>query len=317
MNYAIRALWSVILGAVCGVSAVPGTPSKQGKSRPAKKPEVSVPLEIAQPKRKVEDCVLATIYHPEGIVLIRQSDLRSGLSGQAPSLRDAIIKELIILDGKTLAKAKMLNMGSMEEEVEKALSRAQEQLGMTREGLIAFFKEQGLTLEEAKKELERGLIVENVIDSRVKTKAQVSNKAIEQYHNDHPVVRYSFHQAVVPLGGSSKALRRAIVEQEIASGNIEHSVDWADIGAIAEKDISGEKAYIKDLPVGAVIISDESDGEFTLLKFIAKKITPLEERKNDIANMLTQERYIQTQKTYFDKLFQEANIRYSDKAVRP
>jgi hypothetical protein len=264
------------------------------------------------PKREVVDRVLATIYHPEGIVLVCQSDLRPGLSGQTPSLRDALIKELIILDGKVLTTAKLLHMGSTEEEVEKALSRAQEQLKMTRDELIQFFKEQGLTLEEAKKELARGLLVENVIDARVRTKAQVSNKAIEHYYNEHPIVMYSLKQATVPFGSSSKKLTRALIEQEIASGQIEESVRWIDLGAIPDKDFAPEKAFMKELPAGSVVISAESDEGITLLKLVAKRVTPLEERKSDIANTLSQERYVETQKTYFERLLKDAHIRYSD-----
>jgi len=310
----VLAFWFV---SVITPKASSGSKAPKLSQAPAQKKEVPsqdvLPLVRTAPKRDIVDCVLATIYHTEGIVLVCQSDLRAGLSGQVPSLRDAIIKELIILDGKTLTKAKMLTTGSMEDEVEKALSRAQEQLSMTRDELTAFFKEQGgLTLEEAKKELERGLTVENVIDTRVKSKAQVSHGAIEQYHKDNPIVMYTLKRAQVPLGASSKALTKALIQRDIASGEIEKSAQWIDLGAVPEKDFSSEKAYIKNLPVGSTVISDESDEDFTLLKLVAKKEIPLDERKNDIANKLTQDRYIQTQKSYFDTLLKDANIRYSN-----
>lgn len=312
MNYVIGSLWLALLcAAFCVDSKSPQTPSKKVPSKSVKKlEEVTAPVSN-RPKRVLVDAVLATIYHPEGIVPVRRSDLRPGLSGQAPSLQDAILKELIILDGKALSKAKMLHMGATEEEVEKALSRAQEQLQMTREELIAFFKDQGLTLDEAKRELERGLMVESVIDARVKTKAHVSNKAIEQYHRDHPLITYSLCQATVPLGLSSKALTRALIKREIESGEIETSVKWLDIGAVPEKDFAPEKAFIKELAPGSVVISDEADDGFTLLKIVSKKVATLEERKNDIAQTLAQERYGQTQKAYFEKLLQEAHVRYS------
>ena len=266
------------------------------------------------PKREVANKVLATIYHPEDKVVICQSDLRAGLHGQAPSLRDAIIKELIILDGKTLAKSKILNIDTSEDEIEKALSRAQEQLGRTREELIEFFKEQQLTLEEAKKELARGIIIENVIDARVKRNSLVSDRAIEQYHKEHPHISYSLRRATVPLNGRSKALTRVLLQREIESGEIETSVSWVDIHDIPDKDFAPEKAYIKELPAGTVVISEESDEGFTLLKLVEKKVATLAERKNEIAGILAQERYMTTQKTYFDKLMQEANIRYSETA---
>lgn len=306
MNY-------VMCGFVIALSSsVVGDAKAPAKKKLEKVQEGALALIRTTSQREVADRVLATIYHPEGTVLVCQSDLRPGLGGQAPTLRDAIIKELIILDGKTLAKAKMLQMGTTEDEVEKALSRAQEQLSMSREELVAFFKEQGLTLEEAKKELERGLIVENVIGTRVQTKAQISNKAIEQYHKDHPIITYTLQQAFVPLGASSKALTRALIEREIASKEIEQSVKWIDLGAIPEKDFAQDKAFIKDLPSGSVVITDETDEGFTLLKLVARNEIALEARKNEIANKLGQERMMQTQKAYFEGLLKDANIRYTD-----
>ncbi len=298
MKYLIIGLSLVSLRCVAAPKPLKSTPA------PAKAPKPA-------PKREVADKVLATIYHPEDKVVICQSDLQAGLGGQAPSLRDAIIKELIILDGKALTKSKILNINISEDEVEKALSRAQEQLGKTREELIEFFKEQGLTLAEAKKELERGLIIETVIEARVKTKSMISDRAIELYHKEHPHVTYSLRRAEVPLNGSSKALTRAIIDREIASGDIETSVSWVDIRDILEKDFAPEKAYLKELPAGAVVISDESDEGFVLLKFVEKKEASLADRKNEISSILSQELYITNQKNYFDKLMNEANIRYS------
>ncbi len=295
MKYLILGIWFVSLGCI-------GTLRSKVTPKPV-------------PKREMADKVLATIYHPEDKVVICQSDLsRAGLSGQEPSLRDAIIKELIILDGKTLTKSKILNIAVSEDEIEKSLSRAQEQLGKTREELVEFFKEQGLTLAEAKKELERGQIIETVIEARVKTKSMVSDRAIEQYCKEHPHVTYTLRRATVPLNGSSKALTRALLQREMDSGEIETSVSWVDIGDIPDKDFAPEKAYIKELPAGSVVISDESDEGFTLLKLVSKKVATLAERKNEIAGILGKEMYLTTQKNYFDKLLKEANIRYSEKS---
>ena len=256
--------------------------------------------------RVIADRTLATIYHPEGTILICQTDLRADLSERVPTLRDAVVKELIILDGKKL------KIPVTDEEVDRSLARVQEHLKMTRDELLAFFKKQGYSLAEAKKELEKTIMVENVMEARIKTKAHVSQKALEQYHNDNPHIMYGLEQAFIPFKGGSKAIVRAVVKREIASGEIATSVNWTDIGEVNHMNFSPEKAFIRELPEGSVAISSETDQGITLLKLAHKNVATFEDRKNEIAGMLGQKRFMEAQKTYFDKLMQEANIRYNE-----
>ncbi len=274
---------------------------------PQKRTRTDDPVQSPK-KRMVADKALAIIYHAEGTIIICQSDLKADLSERIPTLRDAIIKELLILDGKKL------KIPVLESEVDRALARAQEQMNMTRDELITFFKEQGYSLEEAKKELERSIMVENVIEARIKSKAHVPQKTIEQYHKDNPIDLYGLQQAFVSFNGGSKALTRAMVKREIASGEINTSADWIDVGEVQGKDFAPEKAHIKELPVGSVIIGGESNEGIALLKLISKKTVTLDERKNDIANMLAQEKYMHAQKGYFDKLLSDATIKYIDQS---
>ena len=253
--------------------------------------------------RVISDRTLATIYHQEGTTIICQSDLRADLTERVPTLRDALVRELTILDGKKL------KIPVTEDEVERALGRVQEHLKMTRDELIAFFKKQGYALGEATKELEKTIMVEKVVDARIKTKAHVSQKALEQYHKDHPDIRYHLNQAFVPFNGGSKALTRAVTKREIASGEITTSGNWVDIGEVYDKDFAPEKAYIKELPKGSVVISDESQDGITLLRLTSKKVMTFEERKNNIAHMLGKQRFMNAQSSYYDKHLEDSNIR--------
>ena len=253
--------------------------------------------------RKVSDRTLATIYHPEGTKIICQSDLRADLTERVPTLRDAIVRELTILDGKKL------KIPVTDDEVERALGRVQEHLNLDRNELTAFFKKQGFTIPEATKELEKTIMLEKVIDTRIKKKAHVSRKALEQYHRDNPDIRYHLNQAFIPFNGS-KALTREKVNREIVSGGIATSAQWQDIGEVPDKDISTEKSFIKALAPGSVAKSNESSEGITLVRLVEKKEKAFEERKNDIANILGQQRLMQAQQAYYDKLLSEANIHY-------
>ena len=263
-------------------------------------PKKSPPVMV----RNKADQLLAIIYHPEGTVLICQSDVKPNLVGQPSSLQDVITKELIVLD------AQKLKIPVTEVEVDRALARAQDSLKMTRDELVDFFKKQGFTLEEAKKELKKNLLIDNAVEARVKSKAHVSQRTLEEYSRKNPIERYTLSQAFVPYKSGSKALTKTLTEREIVSGEILNTAPWQDIGVVESKDFSAEKAFIKDLPVGTVVIADEADDGLVLLRVIEKKAVPFEERKNQIAAQLGQEKFMKAQNDYFEKLLKEANIRY-------
>jgi len=257
-------------------------------------------------KKEVVDKIVAIIYHQEGSILICQSDLRTDLSGKTPTLREALLKELIVLDGK---KLKIL---ISDDEVDRSLARVQEHLKMTREELQQFFKEQGFTLEQARKELAKSLVIEHVIEARIKAKSHVSKKVLEQYHKDNPHITYRLKQAFVPFDNRSKELVKAIVQQDLESGAIEQTASWIDLGAIQDKDFSSEKAFIKNLPDGKIVVSAESQEGITLLKLVSKKVATFEERKNEIAQLLGQKKFADAQAAYYDSLLKDAHIRYID-----
>ena len=255
-------------------------------------------------ERVVVDKVLAIIYHPEGTILVCQSDIKPDLSERTPTLQDAITKELIVLDGKKI------KIPVTDAQIDKTLARAQENLGIDRAGLIELFKKQGFTMEEARKELFKTIMVENVIEARVRSKAHVPEKRLREFHKNNPLELYGLQQATVPFKGGSKSLTRTLVEREIASGAIKGSVEWLDLGVIKGQDFSQEKDYIKRLPVDSVVIAGELDDGLLLLRLVSKKVVSFEERKQEIVAQMSQERFMKAQTEYFDNLIKEANIKY-------
>jgi hypothetical protein len=263
-------------------------------------------------KRERADALLAVIYHSEGKEIpICQSDLRPDLNGQVPTLKDAILKELIVLD------AKKLKIPVADAEIDRALARAQDAFKMSRDELVLFFKENGYTLDQARKELERSILVENTLDSRIKSKSHVSQRALEEYHKQNPIVLYTLSQAYIPYQGGSKALTRVVVERDIASGDILKTAQWQDVGTVQDKDFAAEKASIKDLPESSVVISEEGEDGLTVLRIVSKKLVPFEERKQEIAALLGRDKLVAAQAAYFDKLFKEAIVKYSPGVVQP
>ena len=258
-------------------------------------------------RRITADKILAIIYHSEGRIVILQSDLRPDLSDQAPTLREAILKELILLD------AKKFKITISESELDRHLARIQESLKKSREELIAFFKERGYTFEQAKKELEKGLLVETTVAERVKSKALVSESERKKFYDEHPIVLYSVKQAFVPFGLGSKAIMRATVDRQIESGEITDEVGWSDPIELKESDIAAEKKHIKTLAPGSVTKIQESDEGITLLQLVSKTTVPYEERKKQITEELGSKRQKKALDDYCKGLIDAAHIRYLDK----
>lgn len=258
-------------------------------------------------QRATVDKTLAIIYHGQGSTVILQSDLRPDLSDQVPSLRDGILKELILIDG---AKYKIT---VTEAEVDRHLARIQESLKKSREDLVEFFKERGYTFDEAKKELEKSLLIETTIGERVRSKAIVSESEIKRYYEEYQTVEYVIKQTFRPFGLGSKAITRAKIDQEIESGEIVKGIEWSEPIVLKEADIAQEKAYIKELKNGAVTKIAESDEGISLLQVVSKGKVPYEDVKRQITMELGSKKQKQALDDYYGSLLKNARVRYFNK----
>jgi hypothetical protein len=295
-------------------AATKGKQAGQAKLVPAKKIVETVPIKTLFPVRRTVDKVVSIIYHSEGSELILQSDLRADLTDTVPTLQDAILKRLIILDGKKL------KIPVSDAEIDRHLGRVQEQLKMTRPDLIEFFKERGYTFDEARKELEQSLLIEATIEQRVKTKAFVPQDEIEKYYQEHPERFYDVKQRYIPFEIGSKAIQRAVIDRDIESGELSQQGSWSEVLTLKEADISFDKAFVKEMEPGAVARVQETDEGTTLLQMVEKRQTPLNDRKQEIQMTLGRERYMKALQEYYDSLLmqkRDIRVRYIDPASKP
>src|SRR5205823_394933 len=111
---------------------------------------------------------------------------------------------------------------------------------------VEFFKERGYSFDEAKKELEKNLVMETTITERLRSKAMVVESEIRKQYQECWPLDYKIKQAFVPFGLGSKAITRATIDRQIESGEIAQAVDWSDEITLKETDIAQEKGYIKE-----------------------------------------------------------------------
>lgn len=243
---------------------------------------------------KVLDKIIAIIYHPQGHELILNSDLISDLDKVEITREEAIFRKLVEID------AQMLQITSDDEDVDRYIAKVQKEHKLTQEELIQELKP--LTLEQYKKRLKVHMTIQNTLDRRVRVKVNIEKDDIENYYKNNPIYTeksYIIQQASVNIESGSKALKKIKLERAIESNEIDKLVNWSESIEIKESEIAQDKAHIKKLNLGSVVIF-ENDKSLNLIKLISKnesRILELKERESEIYGLLYQEKY--------DKLFQE------------
>jgi peptidyl-prolyl cis-trans isomerase SurA len=266
--------------------------------------------------RTVINKTLALVYTPEEKSLVLLSDLRPGLDG-APKT-----EEHIILDRLMLADAKKLKMSISEAEVDRHLAKVESQYKLTREQTKELFKNMGYTYEEGRAQLRDIQIREQVKEYRLKSKAMVGKKEVEDYYKEHPQYQeasYTLAQGVVSFKGSSRSIKKAMVQQAIESGDIKTMVQWGPPITLKENEFAQDKVYLKELEAGSVRQLQENEEGITLVQIVAKttkRLLTFEERVPEISAMLGKDRGAQALEDYKKNLFASARIKHINKEAK-
>lgn len=259
---------------------------------------------------KTVDKMLAIIYHPEGDIgiPINQSDLNAGFEGKKP-LEAVIFNKHIELDGK------MLKVEIAEEDVNRHLAQVQKIYGMTKDDTIKYAKSMGLTYEQFKDELGRGLLRERVMSYRIKG-GGINKDEILKYHQDNPVHKenvYSIKQSFVPYGSNSPSLLKIRIEDAVADGSIDQAIKWGNAIELKESQIAEDKKYIKTLETGKSAIVDTTDKGISLMRLEKKdpsRLLTFEEREPEIRNILMQQSQEKAFTNYKNKMYSSSRVKY-------
>lgn len=257
----------------------------------------------------VADKIIAIIYHGDGSSLILQSDLKRGFGGPK-TLDQEISARLMALD------AQKLKVTITDAELETQIAQLQKQNNFTADDVKNIFKQDGLTEQEGREELRKNFLVRKIIGYRVEDRISVTTKEVEDDYIKNPSYlpgKYTVRQAFVPFIGSSRSIKKALINREIESGSIMNSVKWDPKITLESDQVSPDMlGKIQDLDTNSVIILDDASDGITLLHLvnkIDKSLVPLEEKKGDIRMKLMQEQYEIYMKEYEEKLLKEARIK--------
>ncbi len=251
------------------------------------------------------DEVRAVVYHATGSEVITLSDIsRPSLGGGRLTLRDKIIEELMILDAQTLG------VSITKEDAEDFMAKLQRDRGVSRLEMMRMFEEFGYTFDEGLEALRRRQIIEQIVDFRVRSDKRmvIQKEELLEYIEKNP--RYT--QAVLVLS-------QAVAPVPSDSGHVWtpdelETLAWEESFEVGESELSEDKAFVLDAVPGAIVGEELTDEGVELTRLIEKhdrQIVPAEERMDEAAMILGQERFAQAMSDYQKMLLEGALIRFT------
>jgi hypothetical protein len=262
-------------------------------------------------KRILVNKTLAAIYDVRGTELVLRSDLQPSLDGRQQSLRDVIIKKLMVLN------ALEFKPNISEEERENFLGQLCKSQEVSRTKLLNMIKnETGMDEDQIFKEIDQRLLVESAIEYRVKTnKKLITTKGdVEAYWEQHALkelATYTLTQTFI----TTDIINPTQIPELIASKEKESILSWGPPFTLKENEIAADKRFIISKEVGSLVDIEFVNNGVEVTKLIQKtpeKIAPLENHYNEVLGKLRQEHYFQALTEYQDSLLSKAHIIYFD-----
>lgn len=277
---------------------------------------------------EIVDEIVATLYAPpvssgpssktelndiSPIIILRSDTQRLTLDGRPLSLRDLIFTELVIMDAATL------HITVSDADLDRFMAALMAQHGLSRLALAEMFTEVGYSYEEAREQLRRQQICQEVYGYRVRTSRDlvIEEDAILAYYDAHPVYTdpsFMLQQAVVAVENMS----RAEIDACIAKGALD-TLPWQEAFEVSLAQLPDDKKAVLTAQVGSVIHIDQDDQHVEITRLVArteKMVVPLANRRDEIINILRKERMDGVLKTYHKTLLENAKIKFENPSDR-
>lgn len=249
-------------------------------------------------QEQVMDTIVAIVSSSAGTEIITQSDLdRPTIFGKFRTLEECELEKAILLD------AKQHQIYVDDDMVESYFESIQKAYNITREQVQQMFGDAGYTVAEGKEQLRDSQITNIILQKEVYEKMSVSIQEIETYFDEFP--------AFIP---ATFTLKRATLEDESGEININqislHQFDFSPAITLQAAEISPEHAFILDLQPGEIHI--EKTGALIeaihLISKTSEQLIPLEERQNEISNILRERKFHALFEKYREKVLKSVTI---------
>lgn len=257
------------------------------------------------------DTIQAVVFGQDGTQVIPYSDvIRPSLSGDQRSLDDLIFERLVYLDAQ---KFKIL---ADDDAVDKYLTMVQKQNNLTLDELKEIFAQSGYSYEEGRDQFKMLQTVNSMLDFKIRSHVIVPRKMVEEYYQEHPEWQqgaFRLKVGFVPYIPGQEDKQKKAIAYMAKSGKKMRGIEWGSPFWINQDDVAEDKKFIFDLKPGKTSQAIDTGTGFEIYQLVEKKdrkLIPLEERYQEIANTLRRPIYEQLMQKYKDHLFDTASIVY-------
>lgn len=258
------------------------------------------------------DQIEVVIFGKEDVEIITTSDVnRPSLGGGYRSHDD------IVFERSAFLNAKEMRMPQDEEAVDAGMAQMMREYNLTSDQLEEIFLASSYTFEEGRQQLQIMQTVNTVLDVKVRSNLIVPRKDVELYYNAHPETieaTYTLERLFIPFEQGIPLLRqRKKVEHFIATGKGNFAIEPGIIFTINHADVASQKQFIYTMELGQIVLSQEIDGGFELLRLVSKtseRLKTLDESYRDIVDILRRPKYEELMKKYRETLMRSVSVVY-------
>lgn len=271
---------------------------------------------VYKPAKKMifVDGIKAVFRGPEGTDLIMASELeRPRLDGSKLTLEDAIN------DAAYGQEARKYKLWPSPEDVDKQLRMLAESNHKTPKEFEDLMLTLGYTPTEGRNAFAQINGINSLINFKITGSLVVPEADVIAYYNDHPEqepTAYQLEYFLMPFAKTqTKEEQLSYLEAAVQKNDPKKIFKWNSPFWINENEIAADKQYILDLEVGHMSEPHESLYGFEVFRLVSKRpgrVKTLEERYNDIANLLRKPKYGQLLADFQKKLLDNASIIYFD-----
>jgi len=241
------------------------------------------------------------------IIITAQESDRKALDGQKKSQKEVLYDRLKFYDATEYYK-----ISGYQEDAEKHLKAIKAEHNLDDGQLHSIFKESGYTLEEGRKELEMTYAIRRLMQELVVNRVIPTEKEIKEYYEKNPVHVAASYKV------KKGTVKKSILSQEqikdiTTTGKHKEEIVWGASYWINEDELAEHKKFITKMSVQSIALSEMGDDEYEfvqLLKTKPARIKTLEERYNEIVQILRYPKYEKYMKEYEEELLKKYDVVY-------
>lgn len=243
----------------------------------------------------VIDEIKVVVFGHEETVLITKSDVdRLSLDGDFRNLDDVLMEKLMFQE------AKKFKIEVDDNAINRYLANVQRENNLSLNDMKAMFSAAGYTYEEGRAQLGVMFAVNSLMDFKIRSRLIVLERDVQAYYDDHPIVQeasYFLKRLVIPFDFKvDRDKQYARIVQQLKAGKLIRGAKWSQEFWINKSDLAADKKFITAMKPGSISRPRAIKEGFELFGLVDAKperLVPLEDRYQEIAEVLRKPRYEQ------------------------